>query len=696
MRAARHQLRQAVDSLYSRGRPTPESYTRLVLECVRAHDVDQARRLQSHMELHSFRPDDTYLHNRLLHLYARSGQLDDARKLFDEMPRRDVFSWNAMLSAHAKCGSVGDMWATFDEMPVRDGVSYNTVIAGFAGNGQPQKALQVFVNMHENGFAPTEYTHVSALNASSQLQGLRLGKQIHGRIVASNFRGSAFVWNALTDMYARCGEIHWARWLFDRMVDKNVVSWNTVISGYVINGNPDKCVDLFREMQLTGCKPDQITVSNVLRAYFQCGHVVEAGKLFDEIRERDKICWTTMIVGYSQSSREEDALLLFCRMLSTNVQPDGFTISSVVSSCAKLAFLCLGQAVHAKAILVGVDDDLLVSSALVDMYSSCGVIADARFIFNRMTSRNVVSWNAMIGGYAQNGQDLEALRLYEEMLQGNMKPDIITFIAVLSSCVHANLMEQGQKYFDSISKVHGITPTLDHYAFMVSLLVRSGQGDKALSLIKQMPHQPNSVIWSSILSSCATMGDIKLGKIAASHLFDLDPCNAGPYITLSNMYAANARWKDVASVRSLMKNRNVRKVAAYSWIEFDSKVHRFVSEDRSHPETDQIYEELHRLIKKLQVAGFIPNTKSALHDVADDEKLASISYHSEKLALAFILLKNPDGAIPIRIIKNIRVCGNCHMFMKYASELIGRHIILRDYNRYHHFIGGNCSCNDCW
>ncbi|KAI6698429.1 hypothetical protein NL676_018548 [Syzygium grande] len=179
------------------------------------------------------------------------------------------------------------------------------------------------------------------------------------------------------------------------------------------------------------------------------------GKLFDEIRERDKICWTTMIVGYSQSSREEDALLLFCRMLSTNVQPDGFTISSVVSSCAKLAFLCLGQAVHAKAILVGVDD-LLVSTALVDMYSNCGVIADARFIFNRMTSRNVVSWNAMIGGYAQNGQDLEALRLYEEMLQGNMKPDIITFIAVLSSCVLAYLMEQGQKYFDSISKVMGL------------------------------------------------------------------------------------------------------------------------------------------------------------------------------------------------------------------------------------------------
>ncbi|KAI6681901.1 hypothetical protein NL676_035782 [Syzygium grande] len=562
MRAARHQLRQAVDSLYSRRRATPESYTRLVLECVRAHDVDQARRLQSHMELHSFRPDDTYVHNRLLHLYARSGQHDDARKLFDEMPMRDVFSWNAMLSVHAKCGSVGDMWATFDEMPVRDGVSYNTVIAGFAGNGQPQKALQVFVNMHENGFAPTEYTHVSALNACSQLQSLRLGKQIHGRIVASNFRGSAFVWNALTDMYARCGEIHWARWLFDRMVDKNVVSWNTMISGYVINGNPDKCVDLFREMQLTGCKPDQITVSNVLRAYFQCGHVVEAGKL-------------PMVLP---------------------------------------SLVC----------------------ALVDMYSSCGVIADARFIFNRMTSRNVVSWNAMIGGYAQNGQDLEALRLYEEMLQGNMKPDIITFIAVLSSCGHANLMEQGQKYFDSISKVHGITPTLDHYAFMVSLLVRSGQGDKALSLIKQMPHQPNSVIWSSILSSCATMGDIRLGKIAASHLFDLDPCNAGPYITLSNMYAANARWKDVASVRSLMKNRNVRKVAAYSWIEFDSKVHRFVSEDHSHPETDQIYEELHRLIKKLQVAGFIPNTKSALHDVADDEKLASISYHNN------LLLNNLD------------------------------------------------------
>ncbi|XP_065882096.1 pentatricopeptide repeat-containing protein At2g27610-like isoform X2 [Euphorbia lathyris] len=637
MAAPKLRLRQAIDSLYNLGPATHESYTRLALECFRNNDADQAKRLQSHMDIHLYQPTDTFLQNRLLHLYAKSG---------------------------------------------------------FAKNGRASEAVDAFVTMQNKGFKPTEYTYVSILNVCAQLLDLRKGKQVHGRILTRNLGHNAFIWNALTDMYAKCGEIDRAWWLFNRCGNKNLVSWNLMISGYLKNGQSEKCIDLFYQMQTLGLKPDQITFSNVLRAYFQSGYINEAAKLFAEIREKDKICWTIMIVGYEQNGKEEDALMLFNQMLSENVKPDKYTISSLVSSCAKLASLSHGQTIHGKALCMGVDDDLLVSSALIDMYCKCGVTTDAWFVFRIMPVRNVVSWNTMIGGYAQNGQDLEALHLYEKMVQEDMKPDNITFVGVLSACVHASLVEEGKKYFASMSKLHGLIPTYDHYACMINLLGRSGLMDEAMNLIATIPCEPNSLIWSTVLSVCAIKGDIKHGEIAARRLFELEPLSAGPYIMLSNMYAACGRWKDVASVRSLMKTRNVKKFAAYSWIEIDREVHKFVADDRTHPDTKIIYKKLDELISKLQKFGFTPNTNMVLHDVGEEEKRESICYHSEKLALAFGLIKKHHGSI--RIIKNIRVCSDCHVFMKLVSKVTERPITLRDSNRFHHFHDGKCSCNDYW
>lgn len=689
-------LRQAIDTLYTNGLASHECYTRLALECFRASDVDQAKRLKSHMDLHLFKPSDTFIHNRLLNLYAKSGEISHARKLFDEMTQKDNFSWNAMLSLYAKSELVEDLRVFFDNMPSRDSVSYNTVISGFSGNGRAGQALGVFLRMQKEGLKPTEYTHVSVLNACTQLLDLRRGKQIHGRIIICNLGGNVFVCNALTDLYARCGEIDQARKLFDRMVIRNVVTWNLMISGYLKNRQPEKCIDLFHEMQVSNLKPDQVTVSSVLGAYIQGGYIDEARKVFGEIREKDEVCWTTMIVGCAQNGKEEDALLLFSEMLLENARPDGYTISSVVSSCAKLASLYHGQVVHGKAFLMGVNDDLLVSSALVDMYCKCGVTRDAWTIFSTMQTRNVVSWNSMIGGYALNGQDLEALSLYENMLEENLKPDSVTFVGVLSACVHAGLVEEGKEYFSSMNDQHGLEPTPDHYACMVNLFGRSGHMDKAVDLISSMSQEPNSLIWTTVLSVCVMKGDIKHGEMAARCLIELNPFNAVPYIMLSNMYAARGRWKDVASIRSLMKSKNVKKFSAYSWIEIDNEVHKFVADDRTHPDAKIIHVQLNRLIRKLQEAGFSPNTNLVLHDFGEDEKLESISYHSEKLALAYGLIKKPCGVTPIRIIKNIRTCADCHIFMKFVSNITRRPVILRDSNRFHHFVEGKCSCKDYW
>ncbi|KAI3888291.1 hypothetical protein MKW92_046186 [Papaver armeniacum] len=670
---ANQKLKEAIDSFLVRGgcTATIEPYTRLLLECIRANDVDQAKRLQSHVEIQSVVPNSTYIQNRLLHLYVKSGKINDALTLFDKMHFKDVFSWNVMLSAYSKMGETGNLRATFDKMPARDSISYNTTIGGFVGSGCCNDGLGLFIRMQRDGFEPSEYTYVSALTACSKILDLRLGKQIHGRTVtSSSCKGNVFVSSALMDMYAKCGQVDQARWLFDRLSDKNVVLWNSMISGYLKNGRPEQCLDLFLEMKAAGVKPDLVTVSSVLGANFRSGFIDEATRIFKEIKEKDGVCWTTMIVGYAQNNKEEDAWMLFSEMLSENVKPDKYTISSVVSVCARLASLIHGKVIHSKAIQNGIESDLLVSSALIDMYSKCGETLDARKVFQVMAIRNVVTWNAMITGYAQNGQDQEALELYQNMLQEKLKPDNITLVGVLSAC--SRMMDH---------ELHGMKPTLDHYSCLINLLGRPGRMDEAVDLINSLPEEPNYLIWSTLLSVARVNGDIGHAEMAAKHLSELDPLETGPYIILSNMYASAGRWE---------------KAPAYSWIEIDYKVHKFVSDDRTNSQNEKIYQELHRLMKETQKAGFVPDPNLALHDVGEDEKVESVSYHSEKLALAYALISKPQDRMPIRILKNLRVCKDCHMFMKFVSKLLERHIILRDSNLFHHFVDGECSCKDYW
>nr|XP_043612370.1 pentatricopeptide repeat-containing protein At3g62890-like [Erigeron canadensis] len=695
----KNKLKVAIDSLYRHtNNVNPETYTRLVLDCVRLSDPHQAKRLQSHMDHHLYEPTTTFIHNRLLDLYAMSGKLMDAQNLFDKMPQRDIFTYNAMLKAYSKTGSVDDLHGFFNKIPRKDSVSYNTMIAGLGSRGMEFEALDLFVRMLKNGVEVTGFSYASVLNACSRVLDLGFGKQVHGKVMVCGLVCSnGFVCNALMNLYAKCGEIDAARCLFDGMCDKNdVVSWNLMISGYMKKELPEECLKLFRVMKLSGLKPDNVTVSIVLGAFFQTGSIDEAVKLFEDVKEKDVVSWTAMIVGHVQNGKEEGALVLFNEMLMENVQPDKFTISSIVSCCARLASLCNAQGIHGKSVHMGVDDDTLVSSALVDMYSKCGEPVEARKVFDRIHSKTVVSWNSMILGLAQNGKDVEALRLYEEMLMDDIKPDSITFVGVLSACIHEGLTERGEQYFHSMTKEYGILPTADHYACLINLLGRSNCIEKAVEIINGMPDRPNSLIWSTLLSVCKLKGDTEHAEMAAKHLFNLEPSNAEPYITLSNMYAANGRWKDVEIMRSLMNRKNIKKFAAFSWVEVDGKVYKFVSEDRSHPEREAIYHELNRLVRKVFTAGYSPNKDLVLHDVGDDEKFQSICLHSEKLALVYGLMRKREGRQPVRIIKNIRVCSDCHLFMKFISRIIGRTIILRDSKRFHHFVEGSCSCKDFW
>ena len=443
----------------------------------------------------------------------------------------------------------------------------------------------------------------------------------------------------------------------------------------------------------TGFQGYNLIVNALVDMYAKQGDLSYAFKVFNTILDRDVISWTSAVTGCAHNGSHEEALKLFCKMRNSGVEPDQVITSSILSSCAELALLEFGQQVHANFMKSGLQSSLSVDNSLVTMYANCGCLEEANRVFKSMANRNVITWTALIVGYAQNGKGKESLGLYDQMILSGIKPDFITFIGLLFACSHAGLVDEGCRYFGSMINVHGIRPGPDQYACMVDLLGRAGKLLEAEKLLDEMAVEPDATVWKVFLAACRKHGNIDLAKKAASVLFKLTPQDAVPYVMLSNMYSKAGKWEDAAAVRKLMKSKCISKEPGYSWLEMNGKVHRFMSEDRSHPKSDQIYSKTSEVMGLIKKAGYVPDVNCALHDINDEGKEQGLAYHSEKLAVAFGLLYVPQGA-PIRIYKNLRVCGDCHTAMKFISKMFCRHIILRDSNCFHHFRDGTCSCRD--
>jgi pentatricopeptide repeat protein len=377
------------------------------------------------------------------------------------------------------------------------------------------------------------------------------------------------------------------------------------------------------------------------------------------------------------------------------ITPDKIVTASVLSASAELTLLEFGQQVHGNYIKSGFPSSLSVNNSLVTMYTKCGSLEDANVIFNSMEIRDLITWTCLIVGYAKNGRAKDSLQSYDLMIGSGITPDYITFIGLLFACSHAGLLEDAQRYFDSMRTVYGITPGPEHYACMIDLFGRSGDFVKVEQLLHQMEVEPDATVWKAILAASRKHGNIENGERAAKTLMELEPNNAVPYVQLSNMYSAAGRQDEAANVRRLMKSRNISKEPGCSWVEEKGKVHSFMSEDRRHPRMVEIYSKVDEMMLLIKEAGYFADMSFALHDLDKEGKELGLAYHSEKLAVAFGLLVVPSGA-PIRIIKNLRVCGDCHSAMKYISRVYLRHIILRDSNCFHHFRDGKCSCGDYW
>lgn len=520
------------------------------------------------------------------------------------------------------------------------------------------------------------------------------------------------------------------RKVFDWMPTRDVVSWNTVIAGNAQNGLYEEALLMVREMAETNLRPDSFTLSSILPIfaeyvdvnkgkeihgytirngfdsdvfigsslidmYAKCSCLEDSVQVFRLLPQRDSISWNSIIAACVQNAMFDGGLKYFRIMIKHGVKLMPISFSSIIPACAHLTALHLGKQLHGYIIRFGFNKNIFIASSLVDMYAKCGKVEIAQHIFNGMGQHDMVSWTAMIMGYALHGHAQEAISLFKKMEVDGVRPNYVAFIAVLTACSHAGLVNEARQYFDSMTKDFGISPGLEHYAAMADLLGRAGKLQEAYDLILRMDFEPPGSMWSTLLAACRVHKNIALAENMVEKITRVDPENVGALVIMSNIYSAAKRYKDAAKVRIMIKQKGFRKTPACSWIEVKNKVHAFIAGDNSHPFYGKIKEALQALCDQMEREGYVPDLSEVLHDMGDDEKRQSLQNHSERLAIAFGIISTPLGTT-IRIIKNIRMCLDCHMAIKFMSKIVGREIIVRDNSRFHHFKDGECSCGDYW
>ncbi|KAJ7558177.1 hypothetical protein O6H91_04G027400 [Diphasiastrum complanatum] len=590
--------------------------------------------------------------------------------------------------------------------------------------GQYSKALQFFNQMQSEGVKPDKYTFVLVLKACSRLAALEEGKLIHQQVIESGCQSDVFVGNCLVNMYTECGSIRDACTVFINMPTRDLVTWNTMISGYVKCAESQKALETFQLMKIEEVRPDRITFVSVLSAcanlaileegilahsevirsscesdisvgnclidmYIKCGSMESASRVFNNMSTRDVISWSAMIMGYAKDGQGETALKFFSDMENHSVQPNNITFMGALTACGSIESLAMGRLVHAQVLESKWESDVFVGNCLVDMYCKCGSIEDAYRVFKGMPNHSMVSWSTMLGGYSMHGYGKAAFRLFDNMCQEGWEIDNASYVCLLSACSHAGLVDEGQHYAESMTPCYNISPAIEHYCCMVDLLGRAGCLIEAKNVIEKMSCHPEVSVWMALLGACRMHGDLLIGERAAKQVLALDPENAAGYVMLSNIYAAAGKWNSTLNVHRLRLYRHVPKQPGQTWIEVNGQSHVFVANDDRHPQIAEIKAELKRLAVKIKKIGYAKN------DIGKGQKFFSFCTHSEKLAIAFGLINTPQGTC-LHLFKNLRVCDDCHTATKYISRIVRREIIVRDANRFHHFKEGVCSCKNYW
>lgn len=607
---------------------------------------------------------------------------------------------------------------------------WNTRLRELANQSLFSEALSVYREMLSFGDSPNAFTFPFALKSCAALSLPFSGSQLHCHVVKSGCHLEPFVLTSLISMYSKCSLVDDASKVFDEipLSSKLSVCYNALISGYVSNIRYADAVRLFDEMRELGTGINALTMLGLLPAcanpeylwlgmcmhcccvkcgleadvsvansfltvYMKCGAVNYAKRVFDEIPEKGLITWNAMISGYSQNGFAANVLELYKEMKKYRVFPDAVTFVGVLSSCANLGARSVGYEIEQEIAANGFGRNPYLSNALINMYARCGNLKKALLIFNSMPVKTVVSWTAIINGYGMHGEGENAAELFDEMIRCGIRPDSTAFVSVLSACSHAGLSDKGSKYFAAMKEKYGLQPGPEHYSCMVDLLGRAGRLNEAWKLIQSMRVEPDGAVWGALLGACKIHKNVDLAEIAFEKVISFEPMNIGYYVLLSNLYSEVGKSEGVVRVRVMMRERNLRKDPGCSYVELNGKVHLFLAGDRRHHQSMNVYRKLDEL--ETLMMNYHGLHKIDIEKSSKKEQPAGLAVHSEKLAIAFGILNTSPGT-EIVVIKNLRICGDCHLFIKLVSKIVERQFIVRDATRFHHFKDGLCSCKDYW
>ncbi|RID59666.1 LOW QUALITY PROTEIN: hypothetical protein BRARA_F02882 [Brassica rapa] len=538
----------------------------------------------------------------------------------------DVVVASSLVGMYAKFNLLGDSVQVFDEMPERDVACWNAVISCFYQSGEAEKALELFNRMERSGFKPNSVSLTVAISACSRLLCLERGKEIHIKYVKKGFESDEYVSSALVDMYGECGCLEMARDVFERMPRKSLVAWNSTIRGLVGRGDSKSCIELLSRMIIEGTRPSQTTLTSILMAcsrssnlqhgkfvhcyvirsfveadvfmncslidlLLQCGEVKVAETIFAKTQKDVVESWNVMISGYVSVGNWFKAIEVYDQMVSVGVKPDVVTFTSVLSACSQLAVLEKGRWIHLSIIENRLETDELLMGALLDMYSKCGDVKEASRIFKSMPEKDAVSWTVMISAYGSHGQPREALHHFDEMQKLGVKPDSVTFLALLSACGHAGFIDEVIKFFNEMRSKYGIKPSVEHYSCLVDILGRAGRLLEAYDILQQKSERRDDAeLLRTLFSACCLHRDNSLGYKIARLLLERYPDDASTYTVLFNLYAYGELWDAAREVKLKMKEVGLNKTPGCSWIEINEQVCHFFAEDRSHPQADNVYD----------------------------------------------------------------------------------------------------------
>ncbi|KAL3509089.1 hypothetical protein ACH5RR_028490 [Cinchona calisaya] len=573
---------------------------------------------------------------------------------------KDKYVLNHLLNTYAKIGHLDIAVSLFDKMPKRNIMSFNILIGGFIQNGDLGSALKLFDEMGEKNLATWNAMIVGSIQYEFNEDGLSLFSRMH----KLGFLPDVFT---LGSVLRGCAGL------------KDLNKGNQV-HGYVVK---------------SGFEWNSIVGSSLAHMYMRSGSLKEGEKVIRLMPVHSVAALNTLIAGRAQNGCLEGALDLYSMMKMAGFRPDKITFVSVISSCSELATLAQGQQIHADVIKVGALSVVPVVSSLVSLYSRSGCLVGAVKVFDEREGADVVLWSSIIAAYGVHGRGKEAIELFDRMEQEGLEPNDVTFLSLLYACSHCGLKDKGLELFKLMVEKHRLKPRLEHYTCVVDLLGRSGRLDEAEGYIRSMPVKADTVIWKTLLSACKIHKNADMAKRIGEEVLRIDPQDPSSYVLLANIQASARRWKDVSEVRKAMRDKNVKKEPGISWLELKNLVHQFIMGDKSHPQAEEIDNYLNELMEEIRIEGYVPDIGSVLHDMDVEEKEYNLVHHSEKLAIAFALMNTPEG-FPIRVMKNLRVCSDCHVAIKFISKVKKREIIVRDASRFHHFKNGYCSCGDYW